>query len=348
MKLAGQVSKNSHTHHRRELDMLVSVGERISMALLSMAITDCGIGAVSLTGSQSGIITTDSHGEAEIVEIRGDRVKENLQKNKVVIIAGFQGVSSNKEITTFGRGGSDTTALALAISLGAPCAHIYSDVDAYFSADPKLVPSAIRHEVMPWEMGLLSSFYGARVLHHRAAELAAKHQLEVRLLSTFNPQGNAGVLRGSVMENIEQYQVFTLNVKKGLRKLTTVISGTVDKDYLTDLKELLTPPHLGFLVQSSHNPSKMFFHFGEVAAKTQEGLKNFSHDDQEYWKISLVGTGLQRQSSLLKRMQTHLTTRGVEIVAYEWNPLTLSVTTKAFPDVESELINKLHDEFLQL
>ncbi len=127
---------------QRELDMLMTVGERISMSLLAMCLDEEGVPAISFTGSKSGIVKTEAHTEARIVEIKATRAKEELAKGKVVIIAGFQGVSREKEITTLGRGGSDTSAIAIAAALGAECCEILTDVDGLFTADPRLVPTA--------------------------------------------------------------------------------------------------------------------------------------------------------------------------------------------------------------
>ena len=148
LAMAKQISPNPE---RRELDMLLSAGERISMALLSMAIRELGGDAISLTGSQSGIITTDRHVDARIIEVRPFRVQDALSQGKIVVVAGFQGVSHKKEVTTLGRGGSDTTAVAMAAALDAEYCEICSDVDGVYSADPRVVPcaQAHRHAVVP-------------------------------------------------------------------------------------------------------------------------------------------------------------------------------------------------------
>jgi aspartate kinase len=320
--------------------MMVSVGERISMSLLSMAIRDRGIEAISLTGSQSGIITTDTHGEADILEIKGERILKALDESKVVIVAGFQGVSRSKEITTLGRGGSDTTALALAVFLKAQRAYIYSDVDAYFSADPKQVSQARRYEQLSWEMAFLSSFYGAKVLHYRAAEIAAIGQLEIHLLSTFNPHGKAGVIRGSVKDNIESFQVLTLNLKKGLQKLTTKIHSGLDNKYLSELKSLVSPQNAAF--QENSLP-ELSVYFGEKIEGHQEAFeKNF----QEYWTITLVGTGLHSQKTLLERAQKLLNTHSCTLESHTQQPLFFSCTIKAAPEKEKELLEAFHQEFI--
>jgi aspartate kinase len=149
-ELLGLAKQISADPPRRELDMLLTCGERISMALLSMALHEQCVAAISFTGSQSGIITDDTHAQARIIEVKPARIEEALAKDMVVIVAGYQGVSKSREVTTLGRGGSDTTAVALAAALGADC-EIYSDVDGVFSADPRVVPSAQKLETLSFE-----------------------------------------------------------------------------------------------------------------------------------------------------------------------------------------------------
>jgi aspartate kinase len=167
---------------RRELDMLLSAGERISMALLSMALQELGVEAISFTGSQSGILTDESHSNARIVEVRPARILEELGKGRVVIVAGYQGVSRAREITTLGRGGSDTTAVALAAALSAEACEIYSDVDGVWSADPRLVEDAAKlHELGYGEMQELARC-GAKVLNAQAVEWARKKGIVIQAL----------------------------------------------------------------------------------------------------------------------------------------------------------------------
>jgi len=180
LALAKQISVDPP---RRELDMLLTCGERISMALLSMALQDIGVPAISFTGSQSGIITDDTHSQARIVEVKPGRIEEALGQGKVVIVAGYQGVSRNKEVTTLGRGGSDTSAVALAAALHADC-EIYSDVDGIFSADPRIVPSAKKLEsISPEEMQELATA-GAKVLNAQAVEFAREQGIVIQAKST--------------------------------------------------------------------------------------------------------------------------------------------------------------------
>ncbi len=169
---------------RRELDMLLTCGERISMALLSMALHELGVPAISFTGSQSGIITDDNHAQARIVEVRPVRIREELAKGKVVIVAGYQGVSRNREVTTLGRGGSDTTAVALAAALGAEACEIYSDVDGVFSADPRVVPEARKLEALDYGTMQELAAAGARVLNAQAVEFARAAGIVIEARST--------------------------------------------------------------------------------------------------------------------------------------------------------------------
>lgn len=174
------------TPPRRELDMLLSVGERITMSLMSMALAAEGCPAISYTGSQCGIITDNSHNDARILEVKGDRVRESLAEGYTVVVAGFQGVSREREITTLGRGGSDTTAVALAAALGAVRCEILKDVDGVMSADPRQVAGARRHEKLSWDQMRQIASSGCGVVHLRAVEYAAVHEVPLTVRSSFN------------------------------------------------------------------------------------------------------------------------------------------------------------------
>ncbi len=198
-KLLADARKISSNPSERELDMLLTAGERISMALLSMAICDMGCNAISFTGSQSGIITDDKHTRAKIIEIRALRIIEELQHGKIVIVAGFQGVSGYREVTTLGRGGSDTTAVALACALGGERCEIYSDVDGLYSADPKTIAEAIPIAKVDYETLFDLTFYGSRVVHSRAIELARKFKIPLLLASSIKP-GRDTMVKSIAME----------------------------------------------------------------------------------------------------------------------------------------------------
>jgi aspartate kinase len=184
LTMAKQVSPNPE---RRELDMLLSAGERISMALLSMAIRELGGDAISFTGSQSGIITNDRHADARIIEVRPFRVQDELARGRIVVIAGYQGVSYKKEVTTLGRGGSDTTAVAMAAALDAEFCEICSDVDGVYSADPRVVPAARRIGTLSYEETQEMAEAGAKVLNAQAVEFAKEKEIAIYARATAGP-----------------------------------------------------------------------------------------------------------------------------------------------------------------
>jgi len=172
----------------RELDMLISVGERISISLLAMALALKGIEAVSFTGSQSGILTDERHTEAKIVDVRPARILEALKEKKVIIVAGFQGVSRGREITTLGRGGSDTSAVAMAAALKVSCVDFYKDVDGIYNSDPKINGSAKKMETMEYFEAMELAKKGAKVLHLRSLILAQKNGVQLRVRSFYTPE----------------------------------------------------------------------------------------------------------------------------------------------------------------
>ena len=190
LALARQVTR---TPPRRELDMLVSTGERIAMALLAMAIQKRGLEAISFTGSQSGIITNDRHSDAQIIDVRPVRIQDELSRGKVVIVAGFQGMSYRREITTLGRGGSDATAVALASALGASYCEICSDVDGVYTADPRRVPDAFLLEKISYEEMLELAAHGAQVLNVQAVEWARKTGVTILTSAAHREGGHSRV-----------------------------------------------------------------------------------------------------------------------------------------------------------
>ncbi len=183
-----QMAKNiSSDPPKREMDMLLSTGERITMSLLCMALNKLGIDAISLTGSQSGIITNDKHNDARVIEVRPFRVSDELESGKVVVVGGFQGVSYKRDITTLGRGGSDTTAVALAAALNAERCEIYSDVDGVYSTDPSVVKDAKHLQEISYEQMQEMSEAGAKVLNAQAVQFAKDANIAIYARSTFNP-----------------------------------------------------------------------------------------------------------------------------------------------------------------
>lgn len=201
-ELIGLARRVSPRSHPREMDMLLTAGERISMALLAMAVSDRGQEAVSFTGSQSGIVTDTSHLSAKILEVKADRIREELDRGRVVIVAGFQGVSREREVTTLGRGGSDTTAVALAAALGARECEIYTDVDGVYTADPRVVPSARKLSALSYDEMLEMATLGAKVLHNRSVEIARRFGVPLHVRSSFNRNEGSRIAKGDSMERV--------------------------------------------------------------------------------------------------------------------------------------------------
>jgi len=190
LELAAQMSPEPD---RRELDMLISVGERISCSLVAMAIIDLGHSALSFTGSQAGIVTDTVHGKAKIVEVRAHRIHEALDADRIVLVAGFQGVSTGREVTTLGRGGSDLTAVAMAAALGADACEIYTDVEGVFTADPRLVSSARKLGAVTYDEMLEMAASGARVLQLRSVEFARNHAVKLHVRSSFTGESGTWI-----------------------------------------------------------------------------------------------------------------------------------------------------------
>jgi aspartate kinase len=212
LAMAHAISQNPP---RRELDMLLTSGERIAMALVSIALNELGQKAVSLTGSQSGIITDTVHGNARISRIGAHRIQENLAQGQVVIVAGFQGVSAeSKEITTLGRGGSDLSAIALAAALGARCCQLYKDVDGVCSADPRVVPGARVLPQISWDAMTEMAWAGASVMHPRGAHLAAKFIIPIEIRSSFHLDRQGTFVKG--LSQMEQVLVQAVTHKKNM------------------------------------------------------------------------------------------------------------------------------------
>ena len=223
-RLAHEVSPNPPP---RELDMLLTAGERISMALLAMAIGNLGHQARSYTGSQAGVITDSTHGKARIIDVTPGRIRSALDEGAVVIVAGFQGVSQDtKDITTLGRGASDTTAVALAAALGADVCEIYSDVDGVFTADPRIVPAARKRDRVSYEEMLEMAACGAKILHLRCVEYARRYNMPIHVRSSFSQKTGTWVTDGEV-DDMEQAIIAGVAHDRSEAKITVV--GVPDK-----------------------------------------------------------------------------------------------------------------------
>jgi aspartate kinase len=306
--LARQISNDPP---RREMDMLLTTGERISMALLAMAIHALGEKAVSFTGSQVGIITDDSHTRAKILEIKPERLKTALKNDSIVIVAGFQGVSLSREITTLGRGGSDTTAVALAAALEADACEIYSDFPGIFSADPRLVGNARLLRNISFEEMLELSSCGAQVLHLRAVELAARCSLPLVCRSSFDHK--PGTIVGKALR-MERVVVKAIAHDKYLAMLA-VRSLPSRNNLFGRLSEAGISPRWSFQGSASAGRADLFFVVNycdleqarAAAAASLKGVKGARLEVRDgIGAVSLIGSGVGNEPALLSRMLEHL------------------------------------------
>ncbi|MFZ8825701.1 MAG: aspartate kinase [Candidatus Caldipriscus sp.] len=277
----------------RELDMLLTAGERISMALLSMALNEMGLKAKSFTGSQVGIITEDRFNKARVLEVKLLRIKESIEEGVIPVIAGFQGVSISKEITTLGRGGSDLTAIALAISLGNVRCEIYTDVNGIYSLDPRKYPNARRYERISFETLLEMSSAGAKVMHSRAVSLAAKYNLSFFVLSSFEPK-KGGTMVGKFLESpgvkgiaVKDVVMFDVEGKEGEYILNRVLKGGEIIGFSHDS----TGQHLVFIADGSERENL-------IRVFSESRFRFFVRDNLKM--ISLVGWGVGSSREILE------------------------------------------------
>ena len=312
LSLAKQVSLNPD---RRELDMLLTTGERISMALLSIAIRELGGDAISFTGSQSGIITNDRHVDARIIEVRPVRVQDELARGKIVVIAGYQGVSYRREVTTLGRGGSDTTAVAMAAALGAEYCEICSDVDGVYTADPRVVPAAQRIPTLSYEETQELAEAGAKVLNAQAVEFAKEAGIAIYARATAAPlPGDDPSVDGTVVRKFAPRVPGTV---VGVASERDVLVLHTDSDAL-DVLALLDEHGVGgkqlhvadgrlTLVMSRENLHEE----GRVRAAIQSRLGAQARIADTRAAVSVVGAGINASFQNVRRGSAALTGAGI-------------------------------------
>jgi len=351
ISLANQVSS---VHPGRELDMLLTTGERISMALVCMALADLGIDAVSFTGSQVGIITDTTHTKAKILEVKGDRLREALAAGKVAVVAGFQGVSTEREITTLGRGGSDTTAVALAAAINADVCEIYTDVTGVFTADPRIVPQARKLQQLDFEEMLEMAGAGSKVLALRSVEFARNHNVPLHVRSSFTWEHGTWVLDRSSMES---RSTNSESVSKETAMEDPIISGVVQDTGEAKLTVFGVPDKPGvsaalfeplatanvnvdMIVQntSKDGHTDISFTVPKADLATSLGIVNevagaigaagVTHDESVA-KISLVGAGMKTSPGIAAKMFRVLADAGVNIEMISTSTIRVSVVVGA-------------------
>lgn len=317
----------------RELDMLVSVGERISMALLSMAIADRGFRAVSFTGSQSGIITDVSHGRARVLEVRPYRIQDELRLGSIVIAAGFQGVSYQREITTLGRGGSDTTAICLAAALEAEYCEICSDVDGVFTADPRVVPEARRIDTMTHDEMLEMARAGAKVLNAEAVEYARRHGIAIYARKTeAGPHEMGTIVRRDL--HTERPEVTAISARRDLLLLDTHAQESAHAleaalEVLAELGPSESGPDRGSV--SSSGQLRLAFRLENVVAREAfaERLKERLPGASVRWpvgSVTAVGPDVTSNPRVLREFLEVLAASGCVADHVTWSPASITAT----------------------
>ena len=342
----------------RELDMLLTAGERISMALVAMAIADLGHQARSYTGSQAGVITDSAHGKARIIDITPGRIRQALDDGAIAIVAGFQGVSQDtKEITTLGRGASDTTAVALAAALGADVCEIYTDVDGIFTADPRIVKTARRIERITTEEMLEMAANGTKVLHLRCVEYARRYGMPVHVRSSFSRHEGTWVIDSKDGQVMEQAIITGVSHDRSEAKITVV--GVPDRPgKAAEIFEAVARAgiNIDMIVQnvSAAETARTDVSFtlpkteGSTAMATLQGIQgvvgftSLQYDDQ-IGKISLVGAGMRTHSGVSATFFKALAQAGINIEMISTSEIRISVITRA--DAVDDAVRGVHTAF---
>jgi aspartate kinase len=337
----------------RELDLLLTAGERIAMSLLSIAVNDAGFPSVSYTGSQAGIITDTRHGRARIIDIRPGRIREALDKGAVVIVAGFQGVSTAYDVTTLGRGGSDTTAVALAAALGAEACEIYTDVPGVFTADPRIVPEARKLHAVSYEEMLEMAATGARVLQLRAVEYARASGIMLHVRSSFSDEGGTWVKE----EDARMEQAIISGVTHDGSEAKVTVEDVPDRPGVAAAifrAFAAEGINVDMIVQNVAKDGKTDVSFtvgkedlprtGQVAATVTEevGAAQWTADDGVA-KVSLVGAGMKTQPGVQAEMFSALADEGINIEMISTSSIRITCVIRA-EDVE-RAVRALHSRF---
>jgi aspartate kinase len=348
--LIEMAKKLSANPPRREMDMLLSTGERTTMALLCVALSELGVEAISLTGSQAGIITNDRHNDARVIEVRPVRVQDELAKGKVVVIGGFQGVSYKRDITTLGRGGSDTSAIALAAALNAERCEIYSDVDGVYTTDPNIVKDAKHLPEISYQQLQEMSEAGAKVLNAQAVQFAKEAKISLYARSTFSP-GNETIVKNisekelsgvlAVVYEKEVIRVFVNNQEKIERALLFCEENQIP------IKEFqLTSLGKDSKYKSSFITSASNVHDWE---KLRESLENKLGDDiyinEHFATLSVIGEGFSNNNLVLINTLNILKDNGIDVYGVGTTSFRISVLVER--DLFEEAVKVCHNYWIE-
>jgi aspartate kinase len=352
-ELVEQAHEISERPVAREMDMLLSTGERISCALCAMAIHDMGHEAISLTGSQAGIVTDSSHTKARIIDVRADRISEALQQDRIVLVAGFQGVSTDADVTTLGRGGSDTTAVALAAALGADVCEIYTDVSGVYSADPRIVPDAHKLDRVSFEEMLEMSASGAGVLQLRSVEYARNHGVRIHCRSSF--EDGPGTLVVSEEETMENPFVTAVTHSDSEARVTLsglrdepgvagrVFGALADANVNVDVIIQNEPVGDDQLADLSFTVDRSDLTIAKdtIAALGDVSLQVLT--DEQIGKVSIVGAGMRSHPGVAAKVFQVLGEEEINIEMISTSPIKISCVIAA--DRVADAVNALHKAF---
>jgi aspartate kinase len=340
---------------RREMDMLLSTGERISCALCAMAINDLGHRAISLTGSQAGIVTDTSHTKARILDVRADRIKQALSEDLIALVAGFQGVSTSRDVTTLGRGGSDTTAVAVAAALDAEVCEIYTDVAGVFSADPRIVPDARKLPQVSFEEMLEMSASGAGVLQLRSVEYARTHGVRIHCRSSFDPGPGTFVvgedetmehpLITAVTHSTDEARITLLGVPNRPGAAAAIFLALADANCNVDTIIQNEPRTQGRNAEVSFTIGTGDLRAAEAAlepVRTELGL-TLVETDHEIGKVSIVGAGMRTHPGVAAKVFQTLATEGINIEMISTSPIKISCIIRQ--DQVPQAVRSLHSAF---
>jgi aspartate kinase len=344
LALAKKVTDNPA---RRELDMLLTAGERISMALLSMALNARGVPAVSFTGSQSGIVTNDSHTNARIVEVRPFRVQDELERGRVVIVAGYQGVSYRKDVTTLGRGGSDTTAVALAAALDADC-EIYSDVEGVYTADPRVVPDARRLAELSYEEMQELAEHGAKVLNAQAVEFAKERGIAIYARSTHGGPGETVVRKfpprapGRVV-GVTSETGLVLVTAEGPDALRWLVEAL--DDHGAAGKEMLLRPASDRALASVLLSLENLHDFPRLKTALARGGRDGAHVREGVAAVSAIGAGINATPHNLRTALSAAAALGADLLGASTSSFRITLLMEEGPGVQ-DAVRRLHRDLV--
>ncbi|WP_144510991.1 aspartate kinase [Bacillus sp. FJAT-22090] len=350
VSLAKEITENPT---KREMDMLLSTGEQVTMSLLAIQLNDLGLEAVSLTGWQAGLVTNEVHRNARVETLDGTKINDLLYENKVVIVAGFQGVSRNEEITTLGRGGSDTTAVAIAVTIGAEVCDIYTDVEGVFTSDPRFVPNARKLEQLEYDEMLELANLGAGVLHPRAVEFAKNYKIPLRVRSSYEEN------EGTILK--EEVDMENNLVVRGVAFESDIVRLTIEYDVpfngsLSSIFTTLANNHINvdIIVQSivdGVRPAVSFSIKKESLAEaitvleTNKEVLGFTFADFEVGlaKVSIVGSGMVSNPGVAAQMFDRLRKENIPVKMVSTSEIKVSVVVPQNDMIQAA--NALHDEF---